>query len=203
VAVFLLIRHGHNDSIGHRIVGRSSGIGLNRRGQEEAEILATRLAGIPLEAIYSSPLERCQETALPTSRRLGLPIQTLEALYEIDFGDWTGLSFAQLNKLSRWRQFNTFRSGTRIPGGELMAEVQARMVGGIEELRRQNPDGVMALFSHGDPIKTAIAHYAGFPLDLMLRYEISVASISIVDIRDSGPRILCINHTGAPLPLSL
>jgi probable phosphoglycerate mutase len=201
MAVFLLIRHAHNDAIGRKIVGRSAGIRLNQRGNEEAEALALRLAAIPIDAIFSSPLERCQETAMPIARRLGIKIQTREALNEIAFGEWTGRSFAELEKFPRWRQFNTFRSGTRIPGGELMAEVQARMVGEIEELRRQFPEGIMALFSHGDPIKTAIAHYAGFPLDLMLRYEISLASVSVLDIRDSGPRILCINHTGNPLPL--
>ncbi len=200
MAVFLLIRHGHNDSVGRRIVGRSAGIPLDQRGKEEAETLALRLAAVPIDAIFSSPLERCQETAEPLAHRLRVEIQTRDALNEIAFGEWTGLSFAELEKFPRWRQFNTFRSGTRIPGGELMAEAQARMVGEIEELRRQSPEGIMALFSHGDPIKTAIAHYAGFPLDLMLRYEISLASVSILDIRDSGPRILCVNHTGNSLP---
>ncbi len=81
-----------------------------------------------------------------------------------------------------------------------MAEVQARMVAEIEGLRQEFPDGTLALFSHGDPIKTALAHYAGFPLDWLLRFEISLASISVLDIRDHGPRILCINNTGNRLP---
>ncbi len=124
-----------------------------------------------------------------------------EGLHEVDFGDWAGMSFEELGEIPRWRQFNTFRSGTRIPGGELMVEVQARMVAEIEAMRREFPKSILALFSHGDPIKTAIAHYAGFPLDLMLRFEIGLASVSILDIRDSGPRLLCLNHTGDRLPI--
>ncbi|MFA5514966.1 MAG: histidine phosphatase family protein [Desulfuromonadales bacterium] len=202
MAVFLLIRHGHNDSIGKAIVGRSAGICLNRQGSDQAQGLIERFSGLPIDAIFSSPLERCRETAAPLARERKLEVQVRPGLHEIEFGEWTGETFGHLAQVPRWRLFNTFRSGTRIPGGELMAEVQARMVAEIEGLRQEFPEGTLALFSHGDPIKAAIAHYAGFPLDMMLRYEISLASVSILAIHDTGPRILCINHTGSRLPMS-
>lgn len=193
MALFLLIRHGHNDAVGKAITGRAAGIRLNARGREEADRVAERLLSIPLTAIFSSPLERTRETAAPLARRTGQEVQISEKIHEIDFGEWTGLTFEELSREPRWRQFNTFRSGTRIPGGEIMVEVQQRMVSEIERLRARQPDGTFALFSHGDPIKTAVAHYAGFPLDHMLRFEISLASISMIDIRDWGARVLCIN----------
>jgi probable phosphoglycerate mutase len=200
MAVFLLIRHGHNDSIGRTLVGRSAGVRLNGLGNAQAEALAERLAAVRLDAVYSSPLERARETAAPIARRQGLAVGICEGIQEIDFGAWAGKSFADLEPDPRWRQFNTFRSGTRVPGGELMVEVQTRMVGEMERLRQELPAGRFALVSHGDPIKSALFHYAGVPLDLILRFEISLASVSIVDIRDTGPRILCINHSGSDLP---
>lgn len=193
MSVFLLIRHGHNDSIGRYIVGRGPGVSLNRTGQDQADSLAGRLAGAGITHIYSSPLERARETAAPLARRLGLEVTIEEDLHEIEFGRWTGVPFAELEKERRWRFFNTFRSGTRTPGGELMVEVQARMVAAVERLREQHPKGVIALVSHGDPIKTVVAHYAGLPLDFILRLEISLSSVSAIRITDHGPKILCVN----------
>jgi probable phosphoglycerate mutase len=68
------------------------------------------------------------------------------------------------------------------------------MVGVIEGLREEMPEGVIAVVSHGDPIKTILAHYGGIPLDFLLRFEVSPASVSIVSVNDFGPRILCINN---------
>jgi probable phosphoglycerate mutase len=201
MAVFLLIRHGHNDMIGRGLAGRMPDIHLDSRGRQEAEELAERLARTPIRRIYSSPLERCLETAEPLARRLDLEVNILEDVNEIEFSGWAGRSFDELDGHPKWRQFNTFRSGTRIPNGELFIEVQKRMVAAMEKLRGEFPDDVVAVFSHGDPIKTALCHYAGIPLDFALRLEIGLASISALSIDDSGPRILCLNST-KNLPLS-
>ncbi len=196
MAVFLLIRHGHNDVVGRTLAGRKSGIHLNATGKDQAEKLVERLSEVPIQAIFSSPMERTRETAEPLARNLGLEIGIMEDITEIDFGEWAGRSFEDLENDPEWRHFNTFRSGTRIPGGELMVEVQNRMVTSIEKLRKEFPDKVIALFSHGDPIKTVIGHYAGIPLDFALRLHISLASVSVVAVHDYGPRIFCINNTG-------
>ncbi|MBE0597180.1 MAG: histidine phosphatase family protein [Desulfuromonadales bacterium] len=193
MAVFLLIRHADNNTVGESIAGRLPGIHLNAHGRRQAESLAERLAGTPLDGVFSSPLERTRETAATIAGRQRVEVEICPGLLEIDYGEWAGVRFCDLESDPRWRQFNTFRSGTRVPGGELMVEVQARMVGEMEELRRRYPHGTLALVSHGDPIKTAIAHYAGFPLDLMRRFEISLASVSVLEINDHGPQIVSIN----------
>lgn len=202
MAVFLLIRHGHNHMVGRALAGRKPDIHLDSRGREQAEDLAERLARIPIRKIFSSPLERSLETAAPLARRLDLDVNVLEDVNEIEYSDWEGCSFDELDGHPKWRQFNTFRSGTRIPNGELFIEVQKRMVAAIERLRGEFPEDVVAIFSHGDPIKTALCHYAGIPLDFVLRLEISLVSVSALAIDDWGPRILCINSTtDFPLPL--
>ena len=197
MTTILLIRHALNDSVGQYIAGCLPGVHLNPAGCAQAKQLAERLAEIPITAIYSSPLERTQETAAPLARRLGLSVHSCEALIEVGLGDWQGMSFADVDSLPTWRRFNSFRAGTRIPNGESILEVQARVIGVLEHVQRAHPDQIVALVSHGDPIKTALTYFAGIPLDLMLRLEISPASVSILTLDADGAQILCINHTGA------
>ncbi|MGO9313569.1 MAG: histidine phosphatase family protein [Syntrophobacteraceae bacterium] len=196
MSVFLLIRHADNPAVGKRLTGTLPGVHLNEEGKAQAEILAERLARISIDAIYCSPLERAFETALPLAGRLGLEIRTNEKLSEVDFGDWSGLDFHHLADDPLWRHCNTFRTGTRPPNGELVVEVQQRMVTEIERLRKEYPHGTLAVISHADPIKSVLAHYAGIPLDFFPRLEISLASVSILSISDYGARVLCMNCLG-------
>lgn len=112
-------------------------------------------------------------------------------------GEWTGLSFEELEQRPEWRRFNTVRSLTRIPAGELMLQTQARMVSELECLRRRHPEQVVAVVSHGDVVKGAVAHFAGVPLDLFHRIEIAPASVSVVGLGEHGPYIQRVNDTGS------
>ncbi len=195
MAVFLLIRHGSHDLIGRSITGRRAGVHLNAEGLRQAEALAERLAPLSPAALYCSPMERTRETAEPLARVAGLEVQVREGLNEVDFGHWSGLSMEELAKLPRWGVFNRFRSGTRIPGGEMMAEVQGRMVAEVEKMHADHPRGVVVVVSHGDPIKTVLAHYLGFPLDHLKRLEIALASVSALELKGEGARLLYSSHT--------
>ncbi len=180
----------------HALPGRMAGVHLNELGRQQAERLADRLEGAPIAAIFSSPLERARETAEPVARRLGLEIRTLPGIIEIDYGEWTGKAWSELREHPRFNQYNSFRSGTRVPGGELMIEAQTRIVVELEALRAEYPDKLLALFSHGDLIKGALAYYAGIPLDLFRRLEVSPASVSVLRVADEGPRLIRTNDTG-------
>src|SRR4051794_26972165 len=123
MTTFLLIRHASTDANGKILAGRKPGVLLNDDGRSEASRLARFLAQRTLDAIYSSPLERARETADFISQATGVPVQIREALAEIQYGEWTNARFDELESDVRWRLFNTFRSGTSIPGGELMLQV--------------------------------------------------------------------------------
>jgi probable phosphoglycerate mutase len=191
MTVVHLVRHAAHGVLDHVLAGRMAGVHLGDAGRTQAERLAGRLAGMPVTAIQSSPLERTLETADVIGCRLGLAVEPVDALLEIDFGDWSGRRFEELEPSEHWRRWNHFRSGTRPPGGETIWEAQARILRHIESLA---PDGAVVLVSHGDLIKSALAHYLGMPPDLFLRLEISPASISTVEIGGWGPRILRINE---------
>lgn len=193
MTTFYLIRHGSNDFAGKTLVGRTPGIHLNDTGRAEAERLANELAREPIQHLFSSPMERCRETAAPIAKRLNLEVQILDGLVEVEFGDWTGQEIAEMNSNELWQKWNTFRSGGRIPNGESIWEVQTRMVSVIEKLRRQFPDQVLALFSHGDPLRAAITYYLGMPIDFIHRLELSPASVSVLMIDDWTAKVQALN----------
>jgi probable phosphoglycerate mutase len=196
MSVILLIRHAANPFVGKRLAGTMPGVHLNEEGKAQAEMLAERLGRISIDAVYCSPLERTFETALPLAGRLGLEIHTSQRLSEVEIGDWTGLELQSLAGDPLWRCYNAFRTGTRPPNGELLVEVQQRMVSEIERLRTQYPHDTLAVVSHADPIKAVLSHYAGIPLDFLLRLEISLVSVSVLSIGDYGPKVLCMNSLG-------
>jgi len=193
---FLLIRHAATDYAGKRLAGRMPGISLNYEGREQAQKLVERLTGAAISAIYSSPLARATETAAPLAEARHLSCNILDDFLEIDFGIWTNRTIQELENDSQFKLFNTFRSGTRIPGGETMAEVQLRIIAGIEKLNARHPGETIAIISHADVIRSAIAFYAGMHPDMLQRIEISPASVSIAEIYPDTARIVLMNDTG-------
>jgi probable phosphoglycerate mutase len=178
------------------MMGWKPGWRLNPAGKHQVERLSAKLAGLPVKAVYTSPLERAVETADAVAAPHGLTVEKVDDLGEVHLGEWEGLTIAELDRREEWRRFNTYRSGTRIPAGELMIETQVRMVRQLDRLAAQHPDATLAVVSHGDPLRCVIAYYLGIPLDLLLRFEVGPASVSILEAARWGPRILCLNHTG-------
>jgi len=177
-------------------MGWKPGWHLNSNGRRQAEQLAHRMAQFPIRAIYTSPLERAVETAEPIANRLKVPLHRSNELGEVQFGEWEGRTIRELDESEEWRRYNAFRSGVRVPGGELMIETQARMMNKLECLSRQHEDQSIALVSHADPIRAVLALFMGIPMDFMLRFEISPGSVSVVETGAWAPRILCVNGAG-------
>ncbi len=201
MTILLLIRHGENDWVGtHRLAGRTPGVRLNEKGRQQAQDLAERLGEQPITAIYSSPLERCMETAQPLAAALGLDVIPHSGVIEADFGEWQGANLKDLAKQPEWALVQHYPSGFRFPGGETLREVQTRMVGALTQIVDDHPKQVVAVFCHSDVIKSAVAHFLGTPLDLFQRIMIDTASISVIGFHRTGPHIIRINDTGS-LPI--
>lgn len=187
-----LVRHGTTDFTGNTLLGRLPGAGLNDNGRIQAEAAAETLLPRQIRRVVSSPLDRCKETAQPLCSRAGLDLELSDALLEVNFGDWTGLPLEALSGDPLWNQFNTNRGVTRIPGGEMMLEAQARMVARLRSIAAET-QGDVAVFGHGDPIRAALAFFLGIPIDLMQRFEISPGSISTVVFSKAAPRVWSLN----------
>lgn len=193
---FLLIRHAAVEGMEEKISGRLDGGSLTPRGREQARRLARLLAGERIGAVYSSPRERARETARLMAEALGGEVLTAPELDEIDYGEWSGRTIEELEPIPRWRAFNSIRSVTRIPGGESMIEAQARVVSFLEGACARYPADSVALVSHAEIVRAALAYCLGAPIDLMLRLAIDPASVSIVAIGERGPIVECVNQRG-------
>jgi probable phosphomutase (TIGR03848 family) len=196
MAILVLVRHGATDQTGKRLYGRKPGIHLSQLGREQAAEAARRLAGLPIEAVYASPLERCLETAAPIADALGLRVQPEPGLLETDIGAWTGRTFGQVRRSRLWRRILAVPSSERFPEGESLAEVQGRAVAAVETIGGRHARRPAVLVSHGDPIRLVLAHYAGVHLDLFHRLNVAPGSVSVVDTGDRGPRLVRLNDTG-------
>jgi broad specificity phosphatase PhoE len=194
-----LIRHGQHDWIGKALVGRKPGIHLNEEGKGHARAIADRLRDVPLTAIYSSPQPRALETAVPLAEVHGLPVAFEPGLDEIDFGEWTGRSFVELESDPRWQAWNARRAEGVAPGGESMRAAQARA---LEAMDRARHLGGVALFSHADVIKAALLGLQGLSLNGIHDLELQPGTIvsiefglldapriSFQDLRSAKPRV--------------
>ncbi len=190
----LLIRHAMTpvqDRLGQR-----AAISLSPEGELQATRLAERLKNVNLAAVFTSPLTRAVQTARAIVARREVPLIAEAALREVDVGEWDGRTFSELEAMGLWKHFNTFRSGVRTPGGEMMIEVQARIVGCLERWAREYGDHTIAAVSHADVIRGAICHYSGIPLDVSMRVRICHGSISALSLWESGAQLICLNDSG-------
>ena len=196
MTTLLLVRHGHTDAAGNRLTGWAPGIHLNELGRREAARLPERLDGVPVRAIYSSPLERCKETAAPLAKARSLPVRIRRRLIEVDYGEWTGRPIAQLRRTKLWRQVMLAPSGARFPGGESLLEVQARAADELRAIADEHGRGIVAVVSHADVIRLLVAHLAGMHADHLQRLVIDTGSVTAVALSNGLPRIVKVNDTG-------
>jgi broad specificity phosphatase PhoE len=194
VTTFFLVRHALHTLGAATLVGRSPGVGLTEKGRAQSERLATRLAQEGITALHASPQERTLETARPIGERCGVGVEITEALDEVDFGEWSGKSFAELDGDPRWAGWNAEREYAETHGGETIAALAKRVVGHIERIRATDPAGRIVLVSHAEPIRTAILHYLGLPFSAFTRIEIDPASISQLVFRDGNPVLAGVNE---------
>lgn len=195
--LLLLVRHALTDATGTRLSGQAAGHHLSEAGAGQAERLAERLAPVPLAAVYASPLERCVETASAVARPRRLEVRIEPRVVEVAYGAWTGRPLAQLARTALWKELQTTPSAIRFPGGETLGEVQQRSVCALDEIVARHPRRAVAVVTHADVIRLALAHYAGVHVDLFQRLVVGPTSVSAVLLGDRLPRILKMNDTGS------
>jgi len=147
-----------------------------------------------MAAVFTSPILRAVQTAEAILEGRSVPMILDAALREMDVGEWDGRKFGELLGSEAWQRFNTFRSGTRAPGGEMMLEVQARAIGFLEHAVHEYRDRAIAVVSHADVIRGAICHYLGIPLDLASRIAIEPASVSTLRLSECGVEVMGVNR---------
>jgi len=198
----LLVRHGRSTSnTAGTLAGRTPGVGLDEKGVEQAQELVQRLAGIAeLTAIVRSPLQRCAETVEPLLAARGLLDVVDDRLIEVDYGDWSGREIKDLVMEPLWKVVQRQPSAAVFPGGEGLAQVQARAVAAIRELDAvHGADGkTWVACTHGDVIKAVLADALGTHLDGFQRIVADPASISVVRYSADRPYVHGVNCAALP-----
>lgn len=193
----LLVRHAVTEETGPVLSGRKPGIDLSEKGRGQAVNAADRLAPIPLAAVYSSPIERTLQTAGEIASRHGLEVKVIEGMIEADYGEWTGQKLEDLAKTDLWKVVQVAPSTARFPGGESIREMQSRAVDALEQVVAAHPGEIVAVVSHSDVIKAAVAHFTGIHLDLFQRIWVSPASVTALSFGPFGGSLVKLNDTGS------
>lgn len=205
MATLVLVRHGRSTANTSGVLaGRTGGVHLDDVGRQQAERVSARLGRVPLVAVVSSPLQRCRETAgaLLAGQVTPPALQVERALNECDYGDWQGRSLRELSKEKLWRVVQQQPSAAGFPGGETMAQMQARATAAVRRIDREVTEAhgagaVWVAVSHGDVIKAVLADALGLHLDLFQRIQVDPASASMVRYGDERPHVLGVNtHEG-------
>ncbi|HYK29384.1 MAG TPA: histidine phosphatase family protein [Streptosporangiaceae bacterium] len=202
MTLVLVVRHGLTSSTGKALTGWLPGITLDDRGQAQAAALASRLAQVPLAAVVSSPLERCQQTAAAIAESQGQPmeVQVDDRFGECRYGDWTGQPLRKLAHDPLWRVVQAHPSAVRFPGpdGESMTGMQQRAVAAIREWNEKlGKDAAYLVCSHGDVIKAILADALGMHLDMSQRIQVDPCSLSVIRYTTLRPFVLRMNDTAA------
>jgi probable phosphomutase (TIGR03848 family) len=209
----LAVRHGLTAATGTALAGRAPGIPLDDRGRAQAVALGQRLAQVRLDAIVSSPMERCAETAEAIAAaqavdldaqdrdpsRTPAKVQIDERLIECGYGDWTGQSLRKLSKDPLWSVVQAHPSAVTFPGlgGEALADMQRRGVAAVREWNaRLGPKAVYLICSHADVIKAILADSLGLHLDLYQRIQVDPCSLSVIRYTPLRPFVERLNDTG-------
>ncbi len=207
MATVLLVRHGRTTANATGVLaGRATGVSLDQIGRDQASLTGDRLAAVPLVAVVSSPLERCQQTAQHIlDRQTGTPSAPVDPnLTECDYGQWQGRTLTDLATEDLWPLVQSQPSAVVFPHGESMAAMQARAVAAIRRHdaafeAEHGPDAVWVAVSHGDVIKSILADAFGMHLDLFQRINVGPASVSIVRYGASRPSVHATNTDAGDL----
>lgn len=201
-----LIRHGESEGNASGTIQGHNDSPLSQLGRRQAAALAERMRREGrFDAIYSSDLARARQTARPTAEVLGLPLNEIVGLREIDLGLWSGLTRTEIERRfpDEWARWKRFDTQLRRGGAESYADLQARIVAVVEEIVARHRGERVILVFHAGAIKSYLAYVLRLPLSEMWRLDISNASISRVRMdtafvdpdRVAPGRLLTLNDT--------
>ena len=193
MTVLLLARHGETDWNHERRWQGHADRPLTPRGAEQAHLLAARLVGTELDAIYASDLRRARDTGAVVARALDVPLETLAELREVDVGSWSGLTRAEgaarfPEAFARWE-----RGEIGWEDGETYEEMSERVLAAVRAIAARHPTGRVLVVTHAGPIRAI--HAAALGLDVhayrRMRPVEPNARLSAVCFENGGLTELC------------
>ncbi len=197
----ILLRHGQTEwnvgaGSGERFRGRVD-LSLDDTGLTQAQAVAERLADHPIAAVYSSPLKRAMGTARPTAQLLGLSVQPLPGIIDVNYGDWQGLSHAEVSQAhpdlySRWLETP---QRVKFPHGESLRQVRLRGMAALKEITARHEGQTVLLVAHQVVNKVLICTMLGLDNSHFWRIRQDNACINVFEHQDGIFTAVLINDT--------
>jgi broad specificity phosphatase PhoE len=197
VTTLILIRHAEVESRYQGIFGGRIDMDISPRGHVQAVALANHLRRKKFDAIYASPMKRVQQTLTPYLTNGAPKPVVLPNLHEVDFGAWTGLTFAEVQerfgaRASTW--LDQLAAGT-IPNAESAVAWRARIEPGLRDILQRHSGQKVAVFCHGGVIRQMLAILLDLPLPKTAGFEIEYASVTEVAIHPHRAQVQLLNFT--------
>ena len=195
----ILIRHGETEwNVSGRYQGQTD-IPLSDRGRAQAEALGRRFASIPVDAVYSSPLQRAYDTAAAIARVKGLPIQKADGLKELDFGEWDG-NTKEVNEEKFGEAFTRYRIEPfhyPMPGEGTLNRAKLRVGAALEDIKElyRHTDKTVVVVAHGGILKLAIFYLMDMTSRLYRCIELDNTSLTVIDIEEDRCILRVLNDT--------
>lgn len=195
----VLIRHGEVEVSYQRVFGGRIDMNLSPRGHEQAAALAKWLARQPLNAVYASPMKRVQQTFAPfgATGDWAARVVTIPGLREVDFGDWTGLTWDAVKEkfgVTAFQWLDELERGG-IANAENATSYRERIGTFLQDTLRKHPGENVAVFCHGGVIRMILSVLLNIPLPRMAGFEIDYASVTNVAILPHKTQVQFLNFT--------
>jgi len=183
-----LVRHGLTDwNVQQRFCGHSD-IPLSARGREQSLWIAKQLLKENISVIYTSDMMRACETAeiIASQRASAVQIKTSPVWREMDFGEWEGLTYAQIEEQFK-DQIGFFVDPEHHspPHGESLTHLQQRVMDAFSSIVRSDEillKGDVVIVSHGGPLRILLCSILGIPLQRQWQIKLDVGSLSTIDL---------------------
>jgi alpha-ribazole phosphatase len=189
----ILVRHAEPDEDARGRCYGSLDVGLSARGRQHARELASQLAGLGFDAVYSSPRLRARETADPVAAAAGVAVTIEDGLRELDFGAFEGRRYDEIavSEPELYRAWMETPTAVRFPGGESFADLKLRAVATLERIR--SADAAAVVVTHGGVLRAGVAAWLSLPDDAIFRLDARYCGVTIVDWVDGTPLVRLLN----------
>jgi len=198
-----LVRHGQVEGYQQKRYNGQINVSLTELGKEQSEQVRDRLADIPLDAVYSSDLDRSRYCARLIADDHGLVVVAVETLREINFGDWEGRTWVELQEAypDDWQRRLQDLTNYPVPGGESLQDAADRIRPAIRRIIQKYPNGDVALVAHGGVNRIILLDAIGAKLEQAFSIEQDYGCLNIIDYLDDGHSVVkLLNGTAGQNP---
>ena len=183
-----LIRHGQVEGHEEKRYNGQTNVPLTSHGRRQLDTVAGRLASVPLDAVWSSDLDRCRYGAERLARAHGLAVTYRAGLRELHVGAWEGRTWRELKSAypAEWQARLDDIVHYRVPGGESFHDLAQRVRAELARLLAAHPGQNVALVAHGGVNRIILLDALGAPLDRVFCLEQDYACLNVIDYLADG-----------------